>query len=314
MKEDKKENQNKKEDENENIKIIEKRKNDDTMSNKININKNTDILEDDDEILKEIIKNIEKPKNKKTKNNHIEINLDNNIKIGFIPKDLITVYEIIKEPSLSLSDKAYQINQNFLLYEKLLKKNIKPVPIIKKFDKKEILINANYILNENLDIKDMISYNDNDEEIKNLERSFEKSIDKSFDKSYEKSFERSYNNNMSLNHSNLSESQNLTQNNNHSLSINDNSFNGSRSSIADIMSGRVIIQQLHTMFSNSLSENKEVEEENDNNELEEKEIGEDNIINQENEEEKDENTNDKNNNQNDNLENEEKSEDFQENE
>ena len=119
---------------------------------------------------------------------------------------------------------------------------------------------------------------------------------------------------MSLNHSNLSESQNLTQNNNHSLSINDNSFNGSRSSIADIMSGRVIIQQLHTMFSNSLSENKEVEEENDNNELEEKEIGEDNIINQENEEEKDENTNDKNNNQNDNLENEEKSEDFQENE
>ena len=96
--------------------------------------------------------------------------------------------------------------------------------------------------------------------------------------------------------------------------INDNSFNGSRSSIADIMSGRVIIQQLHTMFSNSLSENKEVEEENDNNELEEKEIGEDNIINQENEEEKDENTNDKNNNQNDNLENKEKSEDFQENE
>ena len=78
-----------------------KRKNDDTMSNKININKNTDILEDDDEILKEIIKKIEKPKNKKTKNNHIEINLDNNNR------------PININMNINNNQNLNQINQNF---------------------------------------------------------------------------------------------------------------------------------------------------------------------------------------------------------
>ena len=64
---------------------------------------------------------------------------------------------------------------------------------IKKYKKKE---GKNYIFRENMEEKDIIPmiYNENEEEIKYLEKSLEKSIDKSFDKSYEKSFDKSLNN------------------------------------------------------------------------------------------------------------------------
>ncbi len=131
-----------------------------------------------------------------------------------------------------------------------------PIPSssIKNFDKKEIKEDKNYIFRENMEEKDIIPmiYNENEDEIKNLEKSLEKSIDKSFDKSYEKSFDKSINN-LSIN-----DSQNLSQSNNQSLSLNESSFNQSRNSI-DRLSGKNLLEQMKRLFSGSI--NKEIEEE-----------------------------------------------------
>ena len=85
------------------------------------------------------------------------------------------------------------LNHSFSLYEKIMAQCPISSSSIKKYNKKE---GKNYIFRENMEEKDIILmiYNENEEEIKNLEKSLEKSIDKSFDKSYEKSFDKSLNN------------------------------------------------------------------------------------------------------------------------
>ena len=163
--------------------------------------------------------------------------------------------------SPELADKTSPLNRNFSTLEKILKKAPIPVSSIKKFEKEEIKVNKNYILRENMEEKDIIPglSNENEEEIKYLEKSLERSIDKSFDKSYEKSFDKSLNNT----------SLNQSESNNQSLSYNDGSFNSSRNSL-DGLSGKVIIQQLNKVFSGNLSINQEIEEENnDENEIDE---------------------------------------------
>ena len=251
--------------------------------NEINININNipdknDIINEQNEekIIKEIISKIEKPKKSK-KDLHIQINLDNNIIIGYCPKDLITDYAIIKD-SPYLCEETFPLNHSFSLYKKILDKSPIPVSSIKNFEKKSIKIDKKYIWKENLEEKDIIPalYNENEEEIKNLEKSLEKSIDKSFDRSYEKSFDKSLNN-LSVN-----ESQNLSLSNNQSLSLNDGSFNASRNSL-DGTSSKKIIQQLHRLFSSSF--NKEIEEEKNSEKSQESDS---NII-------KDEDENDDNN-------------------
>ena len=249
--------QNKKENDN-NI-INEEKNKDNNKDNKNNLEKQEDLQPNEisDEIkIKEIKSKIQKQKNPK-KSIRIQINLDNNIIIGYIPQNLITEFAIVKD-STELLDKTSPLNHSFSLYEKIMKESPIPYSSIKKYDKNEIKIDNNYIYKENLEEKDIIPalYNENEEEIKNLEKSLEKSIDKSFDRSYEKSFDKSLNN-MSLNQS---DSQNLNHSN--SLSYNDASFNASRNSIEGL-SGKGIIEKLTRMFSGgSMSINKEIEEEN----------------------------------------------------
>ena len=202
--------------------------------------------------MNEIITKIKKPKSSK-KDIHIQINLDNNIIIGYVPSSLITEYAIIKD-SQDLNEETLPLNHSFSLYEKIMAQSPIPSSSIKKFDKEEIKEDKNYIFRENMEEKDIIPmiYNENEEEIKYLEKSLEKSIDKSFDKSYEKSFDKSLNN-LSIN-----DSQNLSQSNNQSLSYNENSFNASRNSI-ERLSGKNLLEQIHRLFSGSI--NKEIEEE-----------------------------------------------------
>ena len=308
--------QNKKENDN-NI-INEEKNKDNNKDNKNNLEKQEDLQPNEisDEIkIKEIKSKIQKQKNPK-KSIRIQINLDNNIIIGYIPQNLITEFAIVKD-STELLDKTSPLNHSFSLYEKIMKECPIPYSSIKKYDKNEIKIDNNYIYKENLEEKDIIPalYNENEEEIKNLEKSLEKSIDKSFDRSYEKSFDKSLNN-MSLNQS---DSQNLNHSN--SLSYNDASFNASRNSIEGL-SGKGIIEKLTRMFSGgSMSINKEIEEENNddndsnkNDKNEEKEKSEDE--NQENnslsedknneEKEKSEHENQENNSLSEDKNNEEK--------
>ena len=245
--------------ENDNNIINEEKNKDNNKDNKNNLEKQEDLQPNEisDEIkIKEIKSKIQKQKNPK-KSIRIQINLDNNIIIGYIPQNLITEFAIVKD-STELLDKTSPLNHSFSLYEKIMKESPIPYSSIKKYDKNEIKIDNNYIYKENLEEKDIIPalYNENEEEIKNLEKSLEKSIDKSFDRSYEKSFDKSLNN-MSLNQS---DSQNLNHSN--SLSYNDASFNASRNSIEGL-SGKGIIEKLTRMFSGgSMSINKEIEEEN----------------------------------------------------
>ena len=178
--------------------------------------------------------------------------------------------------SPELLDTTNPLNHSFSINQKILSQKIIPCPKIKNYEKKEIKVDKNYTLRENMEEKDIIPGLDyeNEEDIKNIEKSLERSIDKSFDKSYDRSYDKSLNNN-SLNQS---DNQNLTQSNNQSLSYNDTSLNGSRNSTTE---GNAIMFQLHKLLSGSvLTTNVEVEDEN------EEENEEDNSINKEEDEDK----------------------------
>ena len=107
---------------------------------------------------------------------HISFNLNNNILIKFNKDDLITNSEIITQ-----SGETYiQQKKNMNLYQNELKL-IKPKPIIKTFLSKDIKINKDYILVENLPERQILPdlYDDfEEEEIKSLEKSLERPTDK----------------------------------------------------------------------------------------------------------------------------------------
>ena len=119
---------------------------------------------------------------------------------------------------------------------------------------------------ENLDEQQIIPelYDENEEDIKSLEKSMEKSIDKSFDKSYEKSINMSVN--QSYNQSiNQSYNQSITQ------SYIDNSFVRNSSKLGSTGGG--LIQKLNKVFNESISEDKNEFEENEKDESKENNEG-----------------------------------------
>ena len=94
------------------------------------------------------------------------------------------------------------------------KNNLKPC--IKKYDKNTIKLNKEYKDAENLSEKDIIPdlYEEEEEDIRSLEKSLERSIDKSFDKSYDKWYGQSFNDKLNevsgndISNSNLNETDN----------------------------------------------------------------------------------------------------------
>ena len=107
---------------------------------------------------------------------HISFNLNNNILIKFNKDDLITNSEIITQTG----ETYIQQKKNMNLYQNELKL-VKPKPIIKTFLSKDIKINKDYILVENLPERQILPdlYDDfEEEEIKSLEKSLERPTDK----------------------------------------------------------------------------------------------------------------------------------------
>ena len=103
---------------------------------------------------------------------HISFNLNNNILIKFKKDDLITNSEIITQTGEIYIQPKKNINELKL---------IKPKPIIKTFLSKDIKINKDYILVENLPERQILPdlYDDfEEEEIKSLEKSLERPTDK----------------------------------------------------------------------------------------------------------------------------------------
>ena len=111
-------------------------------------------------------------KNKK----HISFNFYNNIYIKFRTEDLITQSQITTQNGGIYHHKEKDMN----LYKTELKM-VKPKPIIKTFLSKDIKINHEYTLVENLPERQILPdlYDDFEEDdIKSLEKSLEKSVDK----------------------------------------------------------------------------------------------------------------------------------------
>lgn len=112
-----------------------------------------------------------------TKNKrHISFNFNNNIYIKFRTDDLITQSQITNQNGGIYHHKEKDMN----LYKNELK-IVKPRPIIKTFLAKDIKINHEYNLVENLPERQILPdlYDDFEEDdIKSLEKSLEKSVDK----------------------------------------------------------------------------------------------------------------------------------------
>ena len=147
--------------------------------NNNNINKNLDInnsnitqINPNNYLNNNLSKSNILTKNKK----HISFNLNNNVYIKFRKDDLITSSQIT-----TTSGEVYNhFEKNMNLYKNELKM-IKPKPIIKTFLAKDIKINQNYILVENLPERQILPelYDDFEEDdIKSLEKSLERSVDK----------------------------------------------------------------------------------------------------------------------------------------
>ena len=150
---------------------------------------------------KSIIKKIyEETQNKEKealkKNGRIQINLDNNIYYHYKLDSSLTDYCEIYNKN---DDLIRLIKENEIMdleqYMKVLKekKNLKPA--IKKYNKNNIKVNKDYKNAENLSERDIIPdlYEEEEDDIRSLEKSLERSIDKSFDKSYDKWYGQSFN-------------------------------------------------------------------------------------------------------------------------
>ena len=220
-----------------------------TEENNNNIKTEEDKNNLDEEILVDkYVSKIENEQKEKSKR-HISINEEKNIFINFKPEDPVTDIKIKKQGEEDL----VPFERDFNLYQKILKSSIKYNPSIKKFDKNEIKIDPDYKLAEFLEEKDIIPelVEDNDDDIRSLEKSMERSIDKSFDKNYERSL------NLSVNQSN-----NQSINQSYNQSYMDNSFRNSGK--FGNSTGGGLIQKLNKMF--DINEDKSEYEENENEE------------------------------------------------
>ena len=107
---------------------------------------------------------------------HISFNLNNNIFIKFKKDDYITKSEIINQNGQIYNE----LKRNIKLYEKDFKLK-RPKPIIKPFLPKDIKINKDYILVENLAERQILPglYDDFEvDDLKSLEKSLEGTVDK----------------------------------------------------------------------------------------------------------------------------------------
>ena len=141
-----------------------------TQTNKINNLNNTLNSNENNNNIPNIIDQKDNIKNNDLSINtkkHITFNLNNNMFIKFSKDDLITNSEITSKDGQIYNNPQRDMN----FYQNELK-FIKPKPIIKTFLSKDIKINKDYILVENLD-DDF-----GEDNIKSLEKSFEKSADK----------------------------------------------------------------------------------------------------------------------------------------
>ena len=266
LKEDIKEQNISKENVNSPIKKEESKEKENTHSNKkndeIDIKKSLNESQKEEFFVNQILQNIE-IQEKSKRSRHITFKLDNNVHIKYKTDELITDFEVTKQGE----EDIIPFKRDFNLYLKILKRNVPPNPIIKKYDKNEIKVNKDYKLMENLDEQEIIPdlYEENEEDIKSLEKSLERSIDKSFDKSYERSV------NMSINQS---YNQSINQSYNQSITqsyMENNSFLRTSSKLG-ASTGGGLIQKLNKVFNEGISEDKEEFEENEkeeNNENEE---------------------------------------------
>ena len=188
-----------------------------------------------------------KIKEAKMKDNHIIINLDKNIYYHYkIDSCLDDYYEVYNK-----NDEFINLNRKKKIdldnYMKILKNSKNLLPSIKKFDKSKIKIKEDYKECENLSEREIIPdlYEEEEEDIRSLEKSLERSIDKSFDKSYDKWYGQSLND--KLNEQNVNESYNTSNSN-----INDSYSNNN---------GRKIINQLQEMFIEEVDEEQNEENE-----------------------------------------------------
>jgi hypothetical protein len=179
-------------------------------------------------------------KEKLKKGRRIEINLDKNIYIHYtIQSSLTDYYEVYNK-----NHERIYLNKNFMDlddYMKVLKSKDKLKPRIKKYDKNKIYVNKEYANAEDLSEKDIIPdlYEEEEDDIRSLEKSLERSIDKSFDKSYDKWYGHSLNDKINDVSGSINDSYNFTESQN---------------------KGRKIINQLNQMFIEEVDERDENDE------------------------------------------------------
>ena len=179
-------------------------------------------------------------KEKLKKGRRIEINLDKNIYFHYkIQSSLTDYYEIYNK-----NHERINMKKNFMDlddYMKILKSKDKLKPRIKKYDKNKIYVNKDYANAEDLSERDIIPdlYEEEEDDIRSLEKSLERSIDKSFDKSYDKWYGHSLNDKINDVSGSISDSYNLTESQN---------------------KGRKLINQLNQMFIEEVDERDENDE------------------------------------------------------
>ena len=190
-----------------------------------------------------------KIKEKQKKNAHILINLDKNIYYNYQKDSCLDDYYEVFNKNDEFIDLNNQKKLDLDNYMKILKNTTNLLPSIKKFDKSQIKIKEDYKECENLSEREIIPdlYEEEEDDIRSLEKSLERSIDKSFDKSYDKWYGQSLND--KLNESNANDSNNMSYSN-----INDSYANNK---------GRKIINKLQEMFIEEVDEEQNEENEKD---------------------------------------------------
>ena len=182
------------------------------------------------------------------KNRRININLEKNLYYHYkVQSSVDDYYEVYNKKEELLKVDKDKINLDNYIND--LKNTKKKKSSIKPFNKDTIKISKDYKDAENLSERDIIPdlYEEEEDDIKSLEKSLERSIDKSFDKSYDKWYGVSLNDKINE----VSNESNNLSNSNINESYNNNA-------------GRNIINKLQEMFIEEVDENEEDDDKNVN--------------------------------------------------
>ena len=175
-----------------NIKKIKKKYNIINNSNiKIKKQSTTSSEEKNEKLLNQIISETES-KQKDKGQFHIKFNLENNTFIKYNQNDLINLCSYTDKQNKKIFHKQFDNK----IYNEILKSKISLIPIIKKnYNINNFKINKNYKLNENLEEKEIIPdlyLENNNVDVKSLEKTLKRSIEKTFNKKYEKRKDENY--------------------------------------------------------------------------------------------------------------------------